>query len=377
MSKLTVVQTLPALNSGGVERGTLEVAAELVKRGHRSIVVSGGGELLEELQQTGSEHILLPIGKKSPFTLGCIFPLRAALRQSNATILHARSRLPAWISYLTWKGMADNERPRFVTSVHGPYTVNAYSKIMMAGERVIAVSEFIHHYIVENYPDISADKIVTIPRGVSNQKYPFAYQPDPSWLDRWYRQYPQLINKRLITLPARLTRWKGQEDFLHILAKLSDAKLPVHGLIVGGPHPRKQQYADELLSLARKLGVQDRVTFTGHRSDLKEIMSVSAIVLSLSGEPEAFGRTVLESLCLGTPVIAYAHGGAAEIMNKMFPVGLVSKHDLDAATRLIINFLEKKQTVPTNNPFTLQNMLDQTINLYEQLLVAPHVIKLT
>jgi len=371
MSRLTVVQALPALNTGGVERGTLEVAAELVKRGHRSIVVSAGGELLEELIQTGSEHILLPVGKKSPLTLKYIFPLRTALLQNNTSILHARSRLPAWISYLAWRGMANSKRPRFVTSVHGPYSVNAYSKIMMSGERVIAVSDFIHNYIVENYPEIVTEKIVTIARGVSSQKYPYAYQPDPAWLERWHRQYPQLVNKRLITLPARLTRWKGQEDFLRILAKLSDRKLPTHGLIVGGSHPRKQQYGEELLTLSKKLGLSDLVTFTGHRSDLKEIMSVSAIVLSLSGEPEAFGRTVLESLCLGTPVIAYAHGGAAEIMNRMFPVGLVNKHDLDAVTRLIIDFLENKQTVLANNPFSLQRMLDQTINLYEQLNAAP------
>src|SRR5690242_2595123 len=124
MPRLTVIQTLPALNTGGVERGTLEVAAELVKRGHRSIVVSAGGELLEELVHNGSEHIALSVGNKSLLTLRHIPLLRRILGESGATIVHARSRLPAWISYLAWKGMDPASRPRFVTSVHGPYSVN-------------------------------------------------------------------------------------------------------------------------------------------------------------------------------------------------------------------------------------------------------------
>lgn len=367
MRKLTVIQTLPALSAGGVERGTLEVAAELVKRGHRSIVVSAGGDLLDELINNGSEHIALPVGNKSLFTLRFIPQFRRILHETEATIIHARSRLPAWLSYLAWKGMDPATRPHFVTSVHGPYSVNRYSKIMTAGEQVIAISDFIRNYIVENYPGTPADKISVIPRGVSKEKYPYGYQPDASWTDRWCKQYPALVNKTLITLPGRLTRWKGQQDFLKIFANLPDTDNCIHGLVVGGPHPGKQPYVDELKSLAIKLGLQDRITFTGHRSDLREIMSISTIVMSLSGEPEAFGRTVLESLCLGIPVIAYDHGGAGEILEKIFPAGLVTKHDIAAATKLIIKLLSNRPSIPDNNPYTLQRMLDSTISLYEQL----------
>jgi glycosyltransferase involved in cell wall biosynthesis len=367
MRKLTVIQTLPALNTGGVERGTIEVAAELVRRGHRSIVVCAAGELLPELLATGSEHIALPVGKKSLFTLRFIPRFRQIMRDTGANIIHARSRLPAWISYLAWRGLDPRTRPRFITSVHGPYTVNHYSKIMTAGERVIAVSEFIRNYIVDNYPDTPLDKIITIPRGVSKEHYPYRYRPDHAWLELWHKQYPALQNKTLITLPGRLTRWK--QDFLHILTRLKDRNSDIHGLIVGGAQPGKRHYVDELDALVNKLGLRGRITFTGQRPDLKEIMSISTIIMSLSAEPEAFGRTALESLSLGVPVIGYDHGGTGEILEKIFPAGMITKHDVKAAAELILDFMKSPPLVPDKNPYTLQQMLDRTVGIYEELAV--------
>ena len=153
--KLTVVQILPALQSGGVERGTLEVAGALVHAGHRSIVVSAGGSLVRELVASGSEHISLPVGRKSLLTL------------LHVDILHARSRLPAWIAWLAWRGMPPQERPHFVTTVHGLYSVNRYSAIMTRGERVIAVSDTARQYILDNYSEVNPGSVVTIFRGVS------------------------------------------------------------------------------------------------------------------------------------------------------------------------------------------------------------------
>lgn len=370
MRKLTVIQTLPALNTGGVERGTLEVAAELVRCGHRSIVVSAGGELLDELISSGSEHFGLPVGHKSLLSLRYIHPFRRLINESRPDIVHARSRLPAWISYLAWKDLDPATRPRFITSVHGPYSVNRYSKIMTKGERVIAISEFIRTYILENYPHTPPDQIRVIPRGVSGDRYPYGYQPSSAWMQAWRRQYPGLQDQRLITLPGRLTRWKGQQDFLQIFSQLPRHP-QVHGLIVGGPQPGKQHYFDELKTLARQLGLQDRITFTGHRADLREIMSISSLVMSLSTEPEAFGRTVLEALCLGVPVIAYAHGGAAEVMADMFAGGMIATHDIAAAVALTLKFLGDRPTVPDHNPYTLRRMLDSTLRLYEELANDP------
>jgi len=366
--KLTVIQTLPALDAGGVERGTLQIAEALVKHGHRSIVISAGGRLVEELQDIGSEHITLSIGKKSPRSLLHIPVLRKILSESGANILHARSRLPAWISYLAWKGMPIYARPRFITSVHGHYSVNRYSKIMLAGERVIAVSKSIYRYIILNYPHVQTEKIVIIPRGVSNLDFPYEFKPDLGWQKRWHEQFPSLRDRTLITLPGRITRWKGQEDFLEILSRLlTNQRNNVHGLIVGGPHPGKENYYEELQAKAKSMGLQERITFTGHRSDLREIMSISSLVLSLSNDPEAFGRTVLEALSLGTPVIAYAHGGAGEVLQTIFPAGLIPKCDIESAVAQIGRFLDSVVIVPDNNPYTLQRMQDSTLALYEDL----------
>ncbi|MEX2524543.1 MAG: glycosyltransferase family 4 protein [Gammaproteobacteria bacterium] len=362
---LTVVQVLPALEAGGVERGTVEVAAELVRRGHRAIVVSGGGRLETELTGTGAEHMRLAVGRKSPLTLRHVFALRRILERTNADILHPRSRLPAWIARLAWRGMPPERRPHFITSVHGPYSVNAYSRIMVRGERIIAISGFIHKYIMENYPDTEHERIVIIPRGVDPARFPHGYRPPREWLSQWRQQQPQLQGKFIACLPARITRWKGQEDFLKIIARLRDAGIPVHGLAVGGAEHRRQRFLHELQQTVEKSGLQEYITFLGHRGDLREIMSSADVVFSLAREPEAFGRTALEALSLGTPVIGYDHGGAGEVLQEIFPAGRVAPLNVTAAADKAALFYRQPPAVPDNNPFTLQRMLDATLSLYQ------------
>ena len=364
---LTVVQTLPALDVGGVERGTLELSAALVKKGHRSIVVSAGGRLVKQLQQEGGEHVLLPVGKKSLFTLRYIRQLRKLLQKENVSILHARSRLPAWISYFAWKALEQNSRCHFVTTVHGPYTVNRYSKIMARGEKVIAISGFIRDYIRQNYPGIDANRIEIIYRGVSPQEFPFGYRPSAEWLAAWNNQYPELSGRFLVTLPARVTRWKGQEDFLEIIRKAVARNLPVHGLVAGGPQRGKESFLQHLNEIAETSGLREHITFLGHRSDLKDIMAVSDIVFSLAREPEGFGRTALEALSIGRPVIAYDHGGAAEVLSEIFPQGRVTALDTDAAFEKLAAFYKSIPLVKQHNPFTLDRMTTKTIELYEML----------
>jgi glycosyltransferase involved in cell wall biosynthesis len=363
---LNVVQLLPALNVGGVERGTLEVAKELVKRGHRSIVISAGGRLVDELVDSGSEHIQLNIGRKSLLSLKHIPYLRRYFSEENIDIIHARSRLPAWLTYLAWNKMDPARRSKFITTVHGPYSVNPYSKVMTKGQRVIATSAFILKYITDNYPDVDRSKITLIHRGVSKTEFPFAFQPDESWLNTWHKQQPTISGKFILAMPARMTRWKGHEDFLNILAQLKQQDLPVHGLIVGGPHRRKTAYLEELQDKAQTLGIENEITFLGHRNDIKEIMSISDVVLSLAKEPEAFGRTALEALCLGRPVIAYDHGGAAEVLAKMYPQGCVEPNDIAAVCDKVISFYKEPVPVADKNFFTLDKMLNDTLSLYSQ-----------
>ena len=365
--RLTVVQMLPALESGGVEKGTLEVGKYLVDHGHRSIVISAGGRLVAQLEREGSEHVAWPVGAKRLSTLRYIWKVRDFLAREQPDILHLRSRLPAWIGYRARKGLPPGTRPHLITTVHGPYTPGRYSSVMVRGERVIAISDMIRAYILNNYPWVDPAIIRVIPRGVDPQAYPHGYQPPAEWLAKWHAQYPGLAGKYVITLPGRLTRWKGQEDFIRIIAGLKKRGLSVHGVLVGDAHPRKQYYTDELRAQASAAGLEADITFTGHRGDVKEIMAVSNVVLSLSLEPEAFGRVSLEALTLGVPVAAYDHGGVAEQLAAVFPEGRIPVGDTQAAVEKLARWHIQPPVVPTTHPFTLERMLRSTLETYLEL----------
>ena len=371
MVRLSVAQLLPALSGGGVERGTLEVARELVQCGHRSIVISAGGRLTPELVSDGSEHLAWPLGAKSPLVLRWVWPLRRWLAEQRITIMHARSRLPAWIGWLAWRGMDPATRPHFVTTVHGLYSVSRYSAIMTRGERVIAVSETVRDYLRHHYPELQAERIQVISRGVDPAEFPYRYRPSAAWLADWHRPYPQLRDASVLILPGRLSRLKGHEDFIELIARLRACGWPVRGLIVGGVEPRRQRYADQLRRAVQAKGLDEVIRFTDHRADMREIYAVSTLVLSLSSQPESFGRTVLEALSLGTPVVGYDHGGVGEILARMYPAGLVPLGDLDALTARVIDLLIAAPPVPPEPVFPLQRMLDETLALYESLHQAP------
>lgn len=364
--KLTVVQVLPALESGGVERGTLEVGRHLIGHGHRSIVISAGGRMVGQLIREGSEHVTWDVGRKSLWTLRLIPRLRRFLRDNKVDILHARSRMPAWICYLAWKGMDPKNRPRFVTTVHGPYSVNVYSAVMTKGERVIVISEMIRDYVLKNYPGTDPGKLRLIYRGVDPGEFPHGHRPTPEWLELWYQDYPQTRGKRLATLPARITRWKGQDDFIDVIARIREAEPLVHGLIVGDTHPRRREFRQELADKIEKRGLGDHITFTGHRSDLRDVMAISDLVFSLSREPEAFGRVSLEALSLGIPVIGYAHGGVGEQLTAILPEGGVATGNIERVTELAQTWLAKPPAVPHDHPFTLTRMLDATLAVYQE-----------
>ena len=365
--RLTIVQMLPALEVGGVEQGTVEIATELVRRGHRSLVVSAPGRMVAALTAAGSQHLPWAIGVKSPFSLRWVRPLRRLFHEYRVDVVHARSRLPAWIGYRALATMAPASRPAFVTTVHGPYTVNRYSAIMTRGDTVIAVSQFIREYIERNYPHVDPTQVEVIERGVSAEEYPYGYRPSDAWSRDWADLCPQAHDKFVVTLPARITRWKGQEDFIEVIAKLLRRGVPVHGLIAGGAEPRRRRFLQKLESAVTARGLDAHVTFLGQRQDLRDIMAISDAVLSLPRVPEAFGRTTLEALRLGRPVVGYDHGGTREILAAMFPEGACPTSNPDAVAARLAEFHDSPPDVPDRPVFQRQEMLDKTLAVYERL----------
>lgn len=364
---LTVLQVLPALESGGVERGTLEVGGYLASKGHRSMVLSAGGRLVSQLIQEGSEHITLAIGKKSLLTFGLVPKLIQLFRQEKVDIVHVRSRFPAWVITVALALMPKSQRPALVSTVHGQYSVSAYSAVMTKADAVIVVSKHIKHYVQSHYPNATKPLYLNY-RGIAPEHFPYQYQPRPDWLTEWHKSYPHLQGKFVIMLPGRLTRWKGQEDLLRIMAILKSHLPQAHALIVGEAKAEKQNYLAELKQLVDTLDLADWVTFTGHRSDVREIMAVSDIVLSLSHEPEAFGRVSMEALAMGVPVIGYAHGGVGEQLAQVFPEGQVKPKNYKAAARLVQQWFQQSPTVEKTEAFRLQTMLENTLQVYQNVM---------
>jgi len=365
---LTVLQVLPALNGGGVERGTLEVAAALAQRGHRSLVISAGGRHVDRLEAAGSRHIAWPIGAKTLLVLRWVRDLRRLLLEERVDILHARSRLPAWVAWLAWRGLPPERRPRFLTTVHGLYSVNSYSAVMTRGERIIAVSDTARDYVLANYTGVEPGRIAVIHRGVDTAVYSPGYHPDTTWLADWYRQYPETLGNYLITLPGRLTRRKGVLDFIDVVQGLRQRGVPAHGLIVGDiPAGREGGFTKECRRRVAAAGLAKSITLTGYREDLREILAISGVVVSLAQQPEAFGRTVAEALSLGRPVAGYAHGGVGEQLQAMFPEGRVSVGDVAAVCGRLAEWYASAPRPEANRRYTLEKMLASTLDLYEEM----------
>lgn len=371
---MKVLQILPELNAGGVERGTLEIARHLVSQGHESLVISNGGRLVSWLEDEGSRHIAMPVHRKSLASLAQIRPMRRLLERERPDVVHYRSRVPGWITWLAWRGMNPQTRPRLVSTVHGFYSVNAYSAVMTKGERVIAVSNSIQTYIETHYPKTPRDRIRVIPRGIDLRGYSQQTRPDDAWLDAWTAEYPRFDGKCLLLLPGRITRLKGHEDFFRLIAALKKAGHPAHGLIAGDTHPKKRAYLGELKAHVAEAGLTDDITFLGHRSDIREVMGVSHIVCALSQQPESFGRTVLEALALGKPVVGYDCGGVGELLADFFPSGKIEPGDASGLVETAAAIIRDRPTPGVvGEPFSIGCMCRATVGVYRELLDCPQV----
>ena len=217
--KLNILQVLPALESGGVERGTLEIAEYIVKKGHNSYVISSGGRLVKKLIEGGSKHFQLSIGHKSPFALFTIFKLLKIYKEHNIDIVHARSRLPAWLVFLSLKFIFFRDRPKFVTTIHGYNSISFYSSIMTKGDVVIIVSNALKNFIFKNYK-INKTKVFVNHRGVEDLTKKFNQSHMSKWETKWTKENQYLKNKIILTLPARISRHKGIEDFIYQIFKI-------------------------------------------------------------------------------------------------------------------------------------------------------------
>ena len=360
---MKIVQLLPELNEGGVERGTVELSRELVKQGHESIVISAGGKLVEQIEKDGGRHITVDVCSKNPFTAPFrLFKLRKILQELNPNILHARSRVPAWLTFMANKKL----QIPFVTTVHGFNSVSSYSEIMTKGDSVICVSGAIKSYIQEHY-QTQEKKITVIPRGIDLEKFN-PKKVDPVFIENFKTEY-HLEDRRVITTVGRITQLKDHQTFIRAIAVLKKSDPSVIGLIVGGVREDKQEYFDSLKTLVKELDVMDNIIFTGSQSKVAEIYALSDVVVSSSKKPESFGRSVAEAIAMNTPVIATNHGGVLDIIEEggngfFYPVG-----DSEMLAQQIercrgLEF-DGYQYVLEN--FSLKQMVEKTLKVYKKV----------
>lgn len=305
---LKIVQLIPELNEGGVERGVVELSRELVKLGFESVVISNSGKLVEQLERDGALHIKVNICSKNIFTAPFrIFKLYQTLKMLSPNILHVRSRVPAWMVFFANAFL----HIRVVSTVHGFNSVSFYSRIMTRSDHVICVSNAIKTYIQKHY-DTPESKITVIPRGIDLDKFN-PEKVDATFTHQFKQQF-KLEDKWVISTVGRITQLKDLETFIEAIAILSQEFPNVVGLIVGGVRKDKQNYFASLQRLVESLHVKKYIHFCGSSDKVAEIYALSDVVVSSSKKPESFGRSVAEAIALGTPVVATNHGGVLDII---------------------------------------------------------------
>ena len=357
---MRVVQILPQLNIGGVERGTLDLSRALIEKGHESFVISGGGILVDELIRSGAKHYEIPVHIKSLRTLYLAKSLSEKISSIDPDIVHVRSRMPAWVNYRALKML--QKKPLLISTFHGLYSFPIYSKVMSFVDHSIAISKTVERYILDNY-NLNKDDITVIPRGCD----PIEFNKGViNSVDKAniIEEFPQIVGKKVLTIPGRITKWKGVAEFIELLSLLDDN---YHGLIVGPAAKSKKKYLNKLQNRVSSLNLEDKITFTGSRRDIANIYKISDVVFNLSQTPEPFGRTMIEAIACGAKVVGWNHGGASEILTELFPQGLVTLNDMNKLLKTT-NRVASSNSLPRENIFTANRMTSSTISLYQNLI---------
>ncbi len=305
-----VLQVLPALGGGGVERGTVEIAQAIAEAGGTPLVASAGGLHAPSVERAGGRNIIIPaMPSKNPWRIWRnTATLEAVIRSRRVDLVHARSRAPAWSAYWATRRTGTP----FVTTYHGAYNENvpgkrAYNAVMAKGDIVIAISRFIAGLITARH-HVDPARIRLIPRGVD----PAIFDPDrvsPDRIMKLSREWRLIDGQPVVLLPGRISRWKGQAVLIEALARMATQDVCV--VLVGADQGRSRLVA-ELSALADRLGVARRVRMVGHCADMPAALKLASVVVNASTDPEAFGRVVIEAQSMGCPVIGTDHGGAVE-----------------------------------------------------------------
>ena len=364
---MNVLQLLPKLNVGGVEKGTCEVARYLTLNGHKAVVVSGGGPLEKKLAAAGVRHYTLPIGKKDPFNImRCYFKLKEIIKKENINIVHARSRIPALTGYFA----AKKTHTKFITTAHGQYRKHLISKVMGWGKIVVVANEMMARYMKDNF-GVPLRKMLIVPRGVDLDEFSFIPPKDK---DR------KIFRVGMI---SRFTLLKGHLDFIKAVSYVARKKHNVEVILMGDKTSAKEDYIKKLDLAIKRLTLSNVVKFVGSDKNVADVLSTLDVLVSANREQEAFGRSIIEAQSRGVPVVATRIGGVVENItdgeNGLFcepkdPIDMADKilryaEDPDLAQRVAENARKNVE-----EKYSLQKTMAMTLDVYRKVLEMKKIL---
>ncbi|MBI4368558.1 MAG: lipopolysaccharide heptosyltransferase II [Candidatus Omnitrophica bacterium] len=356
---MKIAQILPQLNVGGVETGTVDLAKALAKRGDQPYVISNGGTLVEELVKAGIPHLKLPVHKKSIASLSLVREIADFLEREHIDVIHARSRVPAWLAYLA----ARRTHCDFVTTCHGYYSKHFFSRVMGWGKRVIVISHSIGRRMIDDF-GVSPDRLALVHRGVDLNRYVFA----PGKYDQPKNGPLQIINV------GRITPIKGHQEFIRAVHLLSKRLPNFEVSIVGSADQDKASYFRDLKSMVERLGLASQVKFLGTRRDIPELLKAADLLVLSSKIPEAFGRVLIEAGASGTAVAASRIGGILDIIDENKNGLLFSPENFEEMAVVMERLLRERSLAKkfalalrqkVEQEFSLDQMVEKTCRVYE------------
>ena len=369
---MKVMRLLSSLKHDESERGIFHLGRALVKRGHTSIIVSSTDtdhDLVKRLERDGNIYYQLSLEKKSWLSIRQIWPLRKLIEQHQPDIIHIHSRTPAWVLHWALKGAKVARKPMLVSTMYGFYPLNSYSRALLNVDCLITVSDSVSDYLAKGLKEIKNPprSITRIYRGVDTRSFPYRYNPSVYWIHRTFAEYPELEHKKWLLFPTVIGQEYGQEWLIDILGNLSEDFPNLH-IIIMDEDSRRDVVHEEFMQRINALELKDKFTFIGNKhNDMREWLAASNLVLGLANQPESIGINVLQAIHLGTPVVGWNKAAFNEILKPLYPQGLVKEDTAYALCKIIRIQLENAMRPPITDKFTMQQMIDETLEVYRSL----------
>jgi len=372
-----IVQIVPQMNRGGVERGTVEIAEAISARGWKAVVICNGGRMENQLRRAGAEVYTLPVDTKNPLKWPAVRRrLKAVLLSVGADIVHVRSRAPAWIALPLTRAMGIHS----ISTIHSKFVPQnfvkrIYNQKMLSADGIIAISDYVKSVITSHYSEaVSQEAIQVIHRGVDLDVF------DPAKVSQ-HRivRLSETLNLpddgAVVMLPARATEWKGHAPLIEAVASLEAKDVTLLLLGAGDGHSR---FIERLRALAIKTGLDGRLRIASGTDDMPAALMLADVVAMPSTIPEPFGRVALEAQAMGRPVVAFKHGGAIESIQEGETGWLAEPNNVEDLARCLHLALKlgprqrtiwaKRARAYMESDFSTQQMCEKTLEIYADFL---------